>query len=124
MKTVKLLPRVINTDSQRGSFGLIASEGHYGASVKQIWAAESCRCHRMRTIHKNDENTAGAWRLSQKREEEDVSNFSIKHLLSFLSSAPRRLSLIEDNQEVKLLIFKEHLLVPIQYVYMMWQFLD
>lgn len=50
----------------------------------------------------------------KKREKENISYFSIKHLLSFLFSAPDCRSLIEYNQEVKLLIFQAHLLVPIQ----------
>lgn len=64
----------------------------------------------MRTIHKSDVNTAA----TKKGEKENISYFSIKQLLSFLFSAPDHLSLIDYNQEVKLLIFQAHLLVPIQ----------
>lgn len=62
----------------------------------------------MRTIHKSDVNTAATG------EKENISYFSIKQLLSFLFSAPDHLSLIGYNQQVKLLIFQAHLLVPIQ----------
>lgn len=68
----------------------------------------------MRTIHKSDVNAAGGCRPSQKGEKENISYFSIKHLLSFLFSALDRLSFIEYNHEVKLLIFKHTFLVPIQ----------
>lgn len=50
----------------------------------------------------------------KKRGEENIFYFSVKQLLSFLFSAPDHLALIEYNQEVKLLIFQAHLLVPIQ----------
>lgn len=64
----------------------------------------------MRSIHKTDVNTA-----LTKGEKETISYFSIKHLLPFLFPAPDHLSLTENNQEVKLLIFQAHLLVSIQH---------
>lgn len=68
----------------------------------------------MRTIHESDVNTARACRPLQKEEKENISYLSVKHLLSFLFSAADCLSLREYNQEVKLLIFQAHLVVPIQ----------